>query len=244
MTKLYVCEISNLIKEVKADSNALENYFDKLGKQRIEHILKNNKAEDRARALGASYLLLFALEKAGYPIERLPDFSYKENGKPYLREYPDVYFNISHTKNIITCVISDGEVGVDIEHARKVSESAINRVFSENEKKLAGFSVDGYIRLWTMKEACAKLSGTGLPAILDGMEIVEKENGKYVKKLKQDIRKTSCCKVIAEGKLLDDNNCSYYYSVCVNEECKTTMDCSKVSVNKYTWSNGKFIEYI
>ena len=41
MTKLYVCEISNLIKEVKADSNALENYFDKLGKQRIEHILKN-----------------------------------------------------------------------------------------------------------------------------------------------------------------------------------------------------------
>ena len=244
MTKLYVCEISNLIKEVKADSNALENYFDKLGKQRIEHILKNNKAEDRARALGASYLLLFALEKAGYPIERLPDFSYKENGKPYLREYPDVYFNISHTKNIITCVISSVEVGVDIEHVRNVSETTINKVFSENEQKLAGFSMDGYIRLWTMKEACAKFSGAGLSAILDGLEILEKGNETYVKKLNQDIRKTFCCKVIAEGKLLDDNNCSYYYSVCVNEGCKTTMDCSVVSVNRYTWNNGKFIEYI
>ena len=244
MTKLYLCDISNFIKEAKENEKFLEGFFDKIGVERMQYILNKKKAEDRARSLGAALLLLFALQKEIPEIKTLPDFSYKENGKPYIKQYPDLYFNISHTKNIITCVISGVEVGVDIEHVRKISETTINKVFSENEQKLAGFSMDGYIRLWTMKEACAKFSGAGLSAILDGIEILEKGNEKYIKKLNQDIRKTFCCKVIAEGKLLDDNNCSYYYSVCVDEECKTTMDCSIVSVNKYTWNNGKFIEYI
>ena len=98
MTKLYVCEISNLIEEAKKDVNALEKYFVKLGKQRIEHILKKHKAEDRARTLGAALLLLFALQKEGIEISCLPDYVYKGKGKPYLEQFPEIHFNLSHTK--------------------------------------------------------------------------------------------------------------------------------------------------
>lgn len=39
---------------------------------------------------------------------------YNEYGKPYLDN--GLYFNISHSKNVIVCVISDREVGIDIEY--------------------------------------------------------------------------------------------------------------------------------
>lgn len=242
MTKLYVCEISNLIKEVKADSNALENYFDKLGKQRIEHILKSNKAEDRARALGVSLLLLFALQKEGIRNEVLPDFAYKEEGKPYLEEYPYIHFSLSHTKNIITCVISDEEIGVDIEHKRDISETAIKRIFSDEEREIAEFSQEGYIRLWTAKEACAKLMGTGLSEIFDGLEICQTANGKMIRKLNQDIRKTFCYMIIAEGMILDSFDYPYYYSVCQNTDSTNEDSYFRVELIKYQWDNGKFME--
>ena len=227
MTKLYVCEISNLIKEVQEDMTALDTYFEKLGKERIEHILKNHKAEDRARALGAALLLLFALQKEGVLIDTLPDFSYTGKGKPYIKEFKRLHFNLSHTKNMITCVISDKEVGVDIEHIREIKAATVNRVFSDNEKKIAEFEPEGYVRLWTMKEACAKLIGTGLSDILDGLEIFEENNKKYIRKLNQDIRKTSCYMIIAEGRLSDSLGYPYYYSVCTDAEDEVKIICTK-----------------
>lgn len=223
MIKLYVCEISNLIKEVQADDKVLEMYFERLGKARIEHIFKNNKAEDRARALGASLLLLFALQNEGICMGKLPDFSYKERGKPYFSEWPQLHFNVSHTKNMVMCVISDMEIGVDIEHVRPIKEKTIHRTFTENEKVFAKENENGFVRLWTMKEACAKLRGIGLADILEGMEVCREENEIHVKKLNQDIRKTPYYIITAEGKLTDSCNYPYYYSVCAMETSETEV---------------------
>ena len=233
MTKLYVCEISNLIEELKSDENAMEVYFEKLGELRIEHILKHNRAEDRARALGASLLLLFALWQEGYELPSLPDFAYEKKGKPYLMGLEQVHFNLSHTKNIVTCVISNKEVGVDVEHVRQIKENTTNRVFTEKEKQMAMYSEEGYVRIWTMKEACAKLIGTGISEIIDGLEIVKNSSGITVKKLNQNIIKTFCYKIIAEGKLSDNLEYPYYYSICANEsdhvECiYTKWDSSRI----------------
>lgn len=242
MTKLYVCEISNLIEEVKAEENVLNTYFDKLGKERIAHILKHSKAEDRARSLGVSLLLLFALQQEKTDISKLPDFSYIENGKPYLKELENLYFNLSHTKNIIACVISNVEVGVDVEHVREIKENTINRVFTEREKALIGFNIEGYIQLWTTKEACAKVQGKGLADILDGLEIVETENGKFIQKLNQDIIKTFCYRVIAEGKVQDSDQYPYYYSVCT-ENIGSRKDAleTNVQIIKLQWDKKNFI---
>lgn len=217
MIKLYVCEISNLIEEIKADEKALDSYLAKLGEKRVEYILKKSRADDRARAIGASYLLLFALKEEGYKAETLPDYAYAQNGKPYLEELSQLHFNISHTKNIITCVISNGEVGVDVEHVREIKEVTINRVFSEKEREMAENSVEGYVQLWTMKEACAKLIGTGLSEIVAGLEIKKEKECPVVEKLNQDIRKTPY-HVVAEGQIFDFQRYPYYYSVCTDKE--------------------------
>lgn len=222
MTKLYVCEISNLIEEIKKDENAINSYFDKLGKVRIEYILKHNKAEDRARTLGASLLLLFALQYEGYEMDGLPDFGYDEKGKPILKEIRGHYFNLSHTKNIITCVISKKEVGVDVEHMREIKEVTINKVFSKDEQEMAKYSKEGYVRLWTMKEACAKLRGIGITDILDGIHITQ-EDGIYVEKLNQDIKNTFRYIIVTEGMVYDFYNNPYHYSVCANEKTDITV---------------------
>ena len=235
MTRLYVCEISNLIEEVKEDSNALENYFGKLDSQRIAHILKNSKAEDRARTLGASYLLLFALKKTGIISDKLPDFSYSKEGKPYLKEYSNVHFNLSHTKNIITCVISNEEIGVDIEHLREFRENTRRRVFTKNEERLIGQNEEEVVRFWTMKEACVKLLGIGISGIWEGIEISKEETGYYVQKLNQDITKATYYKIIADGKLSDSNDYPYYYSVCAKTE-------QPIEVIYTKWNNQQIVE--
>ena len=109
MIKLYVCEISNLIEEIKADEKALDSYLAKLGEKRVEYILKKSRAEDRARAIGASYLLLFALKEEGYKAETLPDYAYAPNGKPYLnalKRKPNLSFASSFVRPITSNIFS------------------------------------------------------------------------------------------------------------------------------------------
>lgn len=237
MVKLYVCEISKLIEAIQSNDKVIEAYFDKLGKKRIEHILRNSKAEDRARSLGAALLLLFALQNEMSVIEILPDFDYIRNAKPYLKQYPNLYFNISHTKNMVACAISDEEVGVDIEHKREIKEITINNVFTEQEKQIAKYEMEGYIRLWTMKEAYAKLSGKGVADILDGLEVIEIENGTMVQKLNPDIRKTFCVYVVGEGKVLDFDKLPYYYSICASTLSKVDTIYTKWDDNKIVLCN-------
>ena len=111
---------------------------------------------------------------------------------------------------------------MDVEHIREIRESTVKKVFSENEQKIAGFSKEGYVRLWTMKEACAKLIGTGLSDILAGLEIIEDKKRIIIQKLNQDIRNPFCYKVIAEGQISDLQDVSYFYSVCA--DCETNVE--------------------
>ncbi|MDA3799342.1 MAG: 4'-phosphopantetheinyl transferase superfamily protein [Kiritimatiellae bacterium] len=56
-------------------------------------------------------------------------FQKTANGKPYLSEYPDVFFNISHSEDYFAIVVNEKQdVGIDIEKIR----------YSENIEKLAG----------------------------------------------------------------------------------------------------------
>ncbi len=228
MAKLYLCDITNLIEKVKADENCMAAYFVKLGPARVEEIMRKNKAEDRVRSMAASLLLLFALEEEGYGIEHLPSFTYKKNKKPYLKEFPGLFFNLSHAKNMVVCVTAEHEVGVDIEYDRIMTEAAVQRIFTKREQEVLGENRELLIPMWTAKEAYAKTMGRGIADIWSGVEIIEDNTGKYVEKLNQDItnnglkdseelekRKPFRYPVIAEGKITDVSNGTYYYSVCV-----------------------------
>ena len=107
------------------------------------------------------------------------------------------FFNISHTKNIAVCAVSDREVGIDVEHKRELKDPLIRRAFTPKEivyaEKLnmndinpvkAGHEDQGgqsfglsddqltyYTRLWTIKESVMKWYGLGLALPPEDIEV-------------------------------------------------------------------------
>ncbi|MCI8285178.1 MAG: 4'-phosphopantetheinyl transferase superfamily protein [Firmicutes bacterium] len=71
-------------------------------------------------------------------------------GKPYLADYPDVYFSISHTRNIWICAVDSEPMGIDCEKLeRRLSDpmKMAERYFTKQEvfylsRAKYGFNVD------------------------------------------------------------------------------------------------------
>lgn len=89
------------------------------------------------------------------------------NGKPYLFNN-DLYFNITHTENMIFMVVADRNVGIDAEFLKSKKRSAqaiADRYFSDHEADVLRKSSNIYIEfytLWTLKEAEVKRSAEGI----------------------------------------------------------------------------------
>lgn len=81
-----------------------------------------------------------------------------ENGKPYLRETPEVHISLSHTKGAVAVAVSENPVGIDLEHPRRVNPKLAVRWFTASER---AYAVDDERRLeiWTRKEALLKRAG-------------------------------------------------------------------------------------
>lgn len=107
-------------------------------------------------------------------------FDYNEHGKPFLKDHPEIHFNISHCKAGIAVVVADQPVGIDIESYRQVSDHLIRYTMNEEEQRIireSGDPVRTFTEYWTKKEAVFKLRGTGitrgLHELLNGTEKVE-----------------------------------------------------------------------
>ncbi|MBQ6847754.1 MAG: 4'-phosphopantetheinyl transferase superfamily protein [Clostridia bacterium] len=90
-----------------------------------------------------------------------PQLSKGENGKPFLKDYPDFHFNISHSEDLIAVAFSDAPVGVDIEKKRSVNLKIADRFFTSDEQKSVT-DTDSFFYVWTRKEAILKQKGESL----------------------------------------------------------------------------------
>lgn len=93
------------------------------------------------------------------------EFAYTEYGKPYLLNYSDVHFNISHSGKYVVCAVSDKPVGVDIQRIGEYNSDVAKRVCNEKELVQIENSLDKaseFTKLWTQKEAVLKMHGTGI----------------------------------------------------------------------------------
>jgi 4'-phosphopantetheinyl transferase len=91
--------------------------------------------------------------------------SYDIYGKPYLTDYNNVYFNISHCVQGCIVVVSDGKVGVDIQEIRDFSHSVAEKVCSEAELECLDLSSDKkrlFTKMWVIKESYVKMTGEGI----------------------------------------------------------------------------------
>jgi len=83
-------------------------------------------------------------------------------GKPYLVDYPNIDFSISHSGEYVVMGIKEnGQIGVDLELINKDIDLSISSLaFSTSECRFVDTYMDFFI-LWTKKEAYLKCLGTG-----------------------------------------------------------------------------------
>ena len=146
------------------DESFIETCLSFFPKWRSDKMLKYKFLNGRVQCTVAYLLLIYALREEGVFVD-MPEFSYGEHGKPFLKNYPDWYFNISHCKNAVCCVLSREDVGVDIEEIKEYKESLAAYISNDEELSLLHNSdnqADDFYKLWTQKEAVFKMLGSGI----------------------------------------------------------------------------------
>ncbi len=90
-----------------------------------------------------------------------------ERGKPYVENGP--HFNLSHTLDKIFVIVSQDDVGLDVEGIRRrvMARELAGKFFSPDECRYLGNLPDdeaqkAFLRFWVCKEAMVKLSGDGI----------------------------------------------------------------------------------
>lgn len=139
-----------------------------------------------------------------------------EHGKPYLKRFPQICFNISHSNGIAVCAISQSGVGIDVERIGTFRSAVARRVLTEKEIEFLETLTEHergemFYRFWTLKESYLKLDGSGLTR--DPREIefqMEKQKDKWLafcedskvwccqKKLTEDCMIAVCWKPMTE----------------------------------------------
>lgn len=146
------------------DAHAVEECLKWFPTEQAERITGFSNLSRKIEA-AASYSLLVEMLQSKGLLEELPSIEYAEGGKPYIKNYPKLHFNLSHCRRYVAVAIHSSPVGVDIECRRKVSQSLIRRVCSEDEQQSIAAAQDPdmeFLRLWTCKEAYLKYTGTGI----------------------------------------------------------------------------------
>ena len=157
-------------------------FFELMPEERQKKVMRYVRAEDRKLCVAAYALLDYALSLKGY---KTADYRFCENetGKPYLENLP-LRFNISHSSDVVACIVSQTEVGVDVQ--KKVSEykKVMHRVYCKNEIDLVLDSktpVDDFTMLWALKESYVKCIGTGISDMIaeyDFSSVVKENEGR------------------------------------------------------------------
>ena len=142
--------------------------------QRREKARRFRFLSDRKRCVRA-YMLLWEGLRREYGISEAPVFEYEAQGKPFLPAAPEIHFNLSHTKNAVLCALDSRPVGADVEMIPSPERlEHLFSVFSDREKQSLQQSDCPelqFARLWTRKESCLKLLGTGLTGTREMREV-------------------------------------------------------------------------
>ena len=178
MYKIYIINKN----DISLDGNIKSKYND------IEMKEVSNKA----------WSYLFQILKEDFRIDaNQNDITYNSFNKPYIKNNP-IYFNISHSKDIIAIIISDSECGIDIEYIdyERNVEKIVSKIMNDDEKKQFYNSIDKYkyfYKLWTKKEAYFKTNGTGIDLKILNESINLKKIKSYIYKHKKDKYYISFC---------------------------------------------------
>ena len=135
---------------------------------RYKRSLQYVDSDDALRCLAVALLL----DKAGI---KENEVTVDENGKPSLKN--GGHISISHSGEYCALAVADAPVGIDIEQIGRVDDRIASRFFTETERQWAHGDAARLTVVWTVKEAVAKLDGTGIKMLWNSVDVTPLVNG-------------------------------------------------------------------
>ena len=173
MIKVAYCNVKDL---------DLEKTYPILPESRQEKV--DNFIFDKDKKLSSGVYLLL---KKMLDEENIDDpiIETEKDGKPYISNYENIHFNMSHAGRMVACAISDEEIGIDIEKIDPLIDMKIAQTFFYNSEydniKKSDNRVDQFFKYWVLKESYMKYTGLGFLLDLDKFEIVIEDGETKVK---------------------------------------------------------------
>lgn len=181
-------------------------------------ILKNSK-ESRSILF---YIIYKMLNNKNF------DIKVTEFGKPYLANYPNIHFNISHSGDKIIFILCQRSVGIDIEIVKDINLGGKDRFFSKGEWNYilsSGNILSAFYEIWTLKEAYVKYLGIGLNKPLKTISIHVVGNNKYIVCDNEDNLKL----IFNSFEIFD--KFKYRVAICSENEVSSCV----INLNKIEW---------
>lgn len=129
--------------------------------------------KDKKLSCGVYLLLIKMLDEEDI---HNPLIKTEKYDKPYIFNYPDIHFNLSHSGKYVACTISDRKVGIDIEYNDPTIDLNIakNFFFNKEYEKIINSNnpADEFFKYWVLKESYMKYTGLGFNLELNSFEIV------------------------------------------------------------------------
>jgi 4'-phosphopantetheinyl transferase len=145
-------------------SSDLEAAYREVSAERAAYARKYRFEIDRKQCVIAHLLLKEGLRRE-YGITLPVALSYSAAGKPFLRDYPAIHFNLSHCRRAVACAIADRPVGIDVEELQPLDLVDVCCSPAEKAAILASPNPSAtFTAIWTRKEAYLKAHGRPPPA--------------------------------------------------------------------------------
>lgn len=136
-----------------------------------KQILRYQFWQDRQRSLLGHLLSRYAIIQEYALTNKEIQIRRHAYGKPYIKDYSQIHYNISHSGEWVVVAIGKSPIGIDVENRREDWDLIGERVFSESEKYWSQNSYKRKAILWTIKEAYVKYLGIGLSKSLNSFSI-------------------------------------------------------------------------
>ena len=130
MTKIHV-------SVVKVNREYIEQHFDELVErlypERKSRVLAFRRKEPAYTSIVAGLMLQTLVEEKLGIAPQVLVLEKNENGKPWIKDHPEFYFNISHAGDYVVLAYGDVPLGIDIEQIRAQNMHVAKRCYTEAE---------------------------------------------------------------------------------------------------------------
>lgn len=157
-------------------TNLFQEYGSFFEDERVKRIFRCKKnPTEKARLINTGILIHKVFTQYGIDQHKI---EYRQNGKPYLKDSTDFFFNISHSGDLIAVAVSGSELGIDLQKVVPYKESLVGKITGKTERQFIESDITWHLNyVWAIKEAYTKLTGKGISTDLSTISYYEGDEG-------------------------------------------------------------------